>query len=330
MDAVSAHQAGFQNVVASGGTALTIDQLTVLKKLTTDIAFCFDSDFAGSEAAMRAIELADTLSLNLKVILLPKPFKDVDECVKENPELFRKAIEDSVSIYDFYFLTALTRNNPFDPIGKKKIADFLVPIIAKMKNPVLRDHYVKRLAKELYVSEGSVADMLNSYTAPVGTRSQVPRTAFTAVLQGESLQEYLLQLILKSPLDMAQTNLYKLGQRDFTDPELEDIFVELKSHLLGRKKKFDIALFSAKLDDKKAQRVSALYLKDTGDLNAFETDTDRLRDELNTTLKRVKAETVKRELKILSLKIRQAEASQDVEEIKRLSEEFRNVSERLV
>ncbi len=333
MDVVSAHMAGFGNVVASGGTALTLDHLEILKKLTKDIAFCFDTDFAGFEATSRAIELAESVGLNVKVVVIPKPFKDLDECVRADKEVFAQALEQAGSIYDFYLLSAFTRNNVFDPLGKKKIVDFLAPLLAKIKNPVLKEHYIKKVAVELNTSESSIYGLVEAFSAKNQNSTSYRNDAVNAFvgssLQGTALQEHILSLILKTPLDLAQTSLYKLGQRDFTDRSLEGIFIELKEHLLGRKRKFDVKTFCAKLDTALSQRVESLYLRDTP-FSDDESETQKLRQEILVSLKRLKAETVKRELKLISNKIKEAESSSNFEEVERLTEEFKNVSERLI
>ena len=134
-----------------------------------------------------------------------------------------------------------------------------------------------------------------------------------------------------SSLDLASPTLYKLGQRDFTDEGLEKIFVELKDHMLGRKKKFEIKYFAAKiakLDNALATRIEELYLREVDPI--VEEDEDKQREELVSTLRRVKVETAKREMKILGDKIREAEVKGDTAEVKRLSSEFKNVSERLL
>ena len=327
MDVISAHQGGFDNVVGTGGTSLTLEQLKLLKRLAGGGAFCFDTDLAGLFASGRAIELGESLNINVKVVVIPKPYKDLDECIRDNPKKLREAINDSKSVYDFYFLSAFERFSPNDPLDKKRIAETLAPVISSIRNPVLKEHYVKRLAGDLGVSEESVYSMLTS----LGGGSSVTVTTLSKPLQGVSLQEYALSLLLKSPLDIASSSLYKLGQRDFTNTSLERIFVELKDHIIGRKKKFEIKYFCAKIakvDEELSKEIQALYLKDIKE-SIFE-DAERLKNELNLVLRRIKLETAKDELKILGGKIKEAEAKNDTAEVKRLTEEFKEISERLI
>lgn len=330
MDVISSHQASFSNVVASSGTALTLEHLTLLKKLAPDLAFCFDTDAAGVEASKRGIELAEQLGLNLKIIVVPKPYKDLDECVRSDPSAFKQAMENSISIYDFYFVTAFGKYSTSDALGKKKIAETLAPVIRGIKNPVQKDLYLTKLAEGLGVSSEAVRSMVgvsNPEAARAINRVSVEKELKSLQLKDISLQEHMLSLILKAPLDLSQTNLYKLGQRDFTDPDLEKIFVELKDYLLGRKRKLEIKYFCAKLEAALAERVQSLYLRDFDNLEENEESAGK---ELAATLKRIKVETAKRELKTLANKITEAEARGDHDEVIRLSEEFNNISGRLI
>ena len=136
----------------------------------------------------------------------------------------------------------------------------------------------------------------------------------------------MLALLLKAPLDMAQTLLYKLGQKDFTNPQLEAIFIELKEHLSGRKKKFDIKYFSHKFSPELKQVADELYLWDFG---ALDDNLVVFEKEANEILLRLKMETTKRELKDLSSKIKDAETEKDNNLVKELTERFSKLSEKL-
>ncbi|MBI4091440.1 DNA primase, partial [candidate division WWE3 bacterium] len=220
MDAIGAHQDGFVNTVATSGTSLTQEQLKVLKKLAPDIYFCFDSDAAGVEAAKRGIELAEGMDFNMKVVVIPKPFKDLDESLRSDFDGVKKALQNAVSLYDFYFIRALGKFSPDDPIGKKKIAEILVPVLGGIRNPIVKEYFVSKLAGTLAVSEGSVLAMIKTISpTSTGASSHFPSNALkneierlpVRVLKGVPLQEYLISLVLKAPLDLASTSLYKLG-----------------------------------------------------------------------------------------------------------------------
>ena len=102
MDCITAHQAGFDNTVATSGTAMTEDHLRLIGRLTKNLKFCFDADSAGIAALRRAGEIAMTMGFRIKVVVLPKDAKDPDELIRTNPGQWRKAVADSIWFIDYY------------------------------------------------------------------------------------------------------------------------------------------------------------------------------------------------------------------------------------
>ena len=100
MDVIVAHQYGFNNVVASMGTAITEKHIAILKKLTKNIALALDPDAAGEEAMLRCVEYENSLNNEIKVIILPSG-KDPDEVIKEDSKLWQAAVEKAVPVIDY-------------------------------------------------------------------------------------------------------------------------------------------------------------------------------------------------------------------------------------
>ena len=149
MDVISSYQAGFKNVICISGTSLTENQLDVLSRYTNDITFCFDSDFAGIEASYRAIELAEKKNFNIRVAVIPEPYKDIDELIKSDKSKAKKILKDPIPVYDFFLSTALKRNNKETALGKKAIMEELIPLFSKISNKVLFEHYTKKYPPNL-------------------------------------------------------------------------------------------------------------------------------------------------------------------------------------
>ena len=154
MDVVSSHQAGITNVVAASGTALTLEQLTLLKRFTTNLAIAFDQDNAGALATLRGLDLARQQEFSIKIISLPpEAGKDPDDACKKDPQLWREAIARAMSIMDWVYQRAFTRHPSGSPEDKRLIADEVLPEIARIAHPVERDAWLKRLASDLQISE---------------------------------------------------------------------------------------------------------------------------------------------------------------------------------
>lgn len=327
VDVVNAHQMDITNVIATSGTALTTAQLKIISRYTSDITFCFDSDTAGFTAMSKAIELSEKENLNARVAIIPQDYKDLDEYLNAaGADKVKELTRSAVPIYDFFIASALKKYDRYDSIGKKKITQEVVPWFSKIGDPVVLSHYVKKLSEVVGVDEGVISSLVKG-----GSSSESFETKYDAFevskMKGKSLQEYMVTLLLKAPLDTAQTLLYKLGQKDFTDDILGRIFVNLKDHLLGRKRRFDIKRFSNRLDDDLKKVVMDLYLWDIGD---FPEDDALFERELNAAFARVKQDTIKRELRELSAKIKDVELENDADSMRELSERFKELSQKLL
>jgi DNA primase len=117
-DCITAHQYGINNVVASGGTAFTTSQLQILKRYTEDLILCFDADTAGDAAIQRGIELAEKENFNIKVIVVPAPYKDLDELLNADLASAKELISNPIPIYDFYLVSAFKHNDKTTALGK--------------------------------------------------------------------------------------------------------------------------------------------------------------------------------------------------------------------
>ncbi|MDO8261071.1 MAG: DNA primase, partial [Candidatus Magasanikbacteria bacterium] len=119
MDVISSHQAGFKNVVASSGTALTTEQIILIKRFTNNISLAFDHDAAGAMAADRGIKEAMQADMNIKVIEIPNG-KDPDECIKNNPADFERAVKNAKAMMQYYFDITLEKLNVEELEGKRE------------------------------------------------------------------------------------------------------------------------------------------------------------------------------------------------------------------
>lgn len=154
MDAIACHEAGMTNVVAASGTALTEEQVRLLKRYSTNIAMAFDTDSAGQTAAKRGIDVALTGGMNIKVIQIPEVAgKDADECLKKNPKVWFQAVEQAKGIMDWYFEIIIDKADLNNPKKKQSMAELLLVEINKIPYAVERDEWVKKLADRLGVEE---------------------------------------------------------------------------------------------------------------------------------------------------------------------------------
>lgn len=150
MDAIAASQTKANNVVAVSGTALTVDQIKLIKRYTENIIFAFDGDSAGSRAVFRGISLGWKEEMNLKVLLLPKG-KDPSDVIKDNENNWYNALKDSKPVMDYYFQRILSGVDLSRSDHKKIAVEKLLPIIKFLKNSIEQNHYIKILSDKLNI-----------------------------------------------------------------------------------------------------------------------------------------------------------------------------------
>jgi len=160
MDVIACHQAGFKNVVASSGTALTIDQLKILVRYSPDVAFSFDSDNAGQSAMKKAIALALQNDISTKIISLPLNYKDPDEAIKANPKHWSDAVDKAKPSLEYWIDLLVKNAKTFDVSTKKNIAREILPIIKIIYSDIEKEHYIKYLSMRLGISEQSLNQAL--------------------------------------------------------------------------------------------------------------------------------------------------------------------------
>jgi DNA primase len=330
-DVISAHQVGIKNVVCISGTALTGTQLDILSRYTQDIVFCFDSDFAGVEASYRAIEMAEKRNFNVKVAVIPDPFKDLDELIKADSSKAKKVIKNPIPVYDYFIATSLERNNKETALGKKTIMEELVPIFSKISNQVLFDHYAKKISSELDISEETAFSMLRKgKTDEKEDYSELEEIDQKFPLRKRKVEGYLISLFLKAPLEKVKESVKKLEPEDFLNEKVSEIFVVLQKYIKDRKSDINIKTLMNKFDEETQELLSELYLWDVDEAGEVEDMDKEYERELDDLVDRIKKESVKRQLQILSDEIKIAETKKEDEELKRLTKKFEKLSKSLL
>ncbi|MFA6098043.1 MAG: DNA primase [Patescibacteria group bacterium] len=198
MDCLASHQAGVINVVASSGTALTLEQVKLLKRYTTNLAFAFDQDLAGDSAAKRGIEIAWQEEMNTKIIQLPQG-KDPDELLKIEPAAWPRAIVQAQSVMEYYFQKTFSKLDLKSVDNKKETARILLPVIAKLSDTIEQSHYVQKLAGLLNVEESVIRDKLKRMQLQKSGKAdqQASEPAYQSKDRFIALSENIIGTVLK-------------------------------------------------------------------------------------------------------------------------------------
>jgi DNA primase len=304
MDFLMSYQSGAKNVIASSGTALTADHLRSVHRLADEIVLCFDSDVAGSDAAERAIDLAEANDFSVKVATY-RGFKDAADTAKADPANVQRTVAAAVSAPLFYFEkflppvpTGVTSSDPV-ALTTREGLNKLRTVLLKLRNiasPVERDHWMKELSKRTGVDEATLKaeaekSATEQYSSPnfaganaSGAAGQDDQTPRRQVSRQELIAEDLLALAL------ARNDFAFIEDCvTFFTPTQKELFTLLES---GKRKSDDAALDAI---------VNLIVLRDPTVISGFS-------DEDLTVLKEGLArEYYKERRHILSLAVRNAE-----------------------
>ncbi|MDZ4158634.1 MAG: toprim domain-containing protein, partial [Anaerolineaceae bacterium] len=269
LDVIACHQAGFENTVSPMGTALTEEQLRLLKRFTQRMVLALDADSAGEKATLRGLDLArqaldrtaeisagedgifnahglvrqeGRLQADLRVATLP-PGKDPDEVLQEDPASWERLLQAAQPIVAHVMDMLTAQRDLEDPKSKAEIAALVLPLIEDVPNPVERDAYRQQLARRLKVDESSLtgarsAPARSSHRMPARRqRLEPPPAAIHApigTLTGDNLEKHAIQLLLRKPdavylLDRA---LQRAGLARFQPEDLENSGYQLLARLV--------------------------------------------------------------------------------------------------
>jgi len=163
-DVVSLHQAGVENVVASGGTSLTVDQLRLIKKYCDNLTIIYDGDGAGIKAALRGLDLALEERLNVKLVLIPDG-EDPDSYVnKVGAEAFAKFVSENKKDFILFQLDIALKDAGTDSAKKATIVNQVAETISKINRAedfTKRQDYVKQVAQVLKIDEAGLNTLVN-------------------------------------------------------------------------------------------------------------------------------------------------------------------------
>lgn len=210
LDAISSWQAGVKNMCAVKGTALTEDQVKLVRRFTRNLTLALDSDGAGWEAIVRSLPILEGHGMNVRVALLPTGAKDPDECARENPKAWRELIRGALNVYDALIEGIIARTGRETGEQKKQASERLAPILARIENAVEQDHWVAKTAALLGVREDAMRRQMEADRRGISPRK--PETESGHHVQGtrkkvraEVLSRYLLALLIQAKATLPAT-----------------------------------------------------------------------------------------------------------------------------
>src|SRR4051812_37971528 len=289
-DALMAHQAGFDNVVASLGTALTPGQVALLTRYATKIALAYDVDAAGEkagtfgaqalEALIGQLAIADSgVELDeVRVVRLPDG-KDPDEVVREAPDRWREEVRTAQPIVDYLIDQHARAVDLKTPGGKARFVDAIVPTLRAIPNPVMRDAYLQTIHTRSGIEERSILEVL--HRRPLGVAAQGRITADAVIGAADALpvdrilaaitpvEEELLRLILLVP-DQQLRASDEIGPDQLPSTPARELFraivLQRAANDQGIHPAFSMSELMAGLDDETRALAQAILARPSPDI----------------------------------------------------------------
>ena len=364
-DALMAHQAGFENVVASLGTALTPAQVALIARYAREIVLAYDVDPAGQHAgSIGGAELfrligalaADETGVEItrvRVARLPEG-KDPDEVIRDQPDLWREAIRTAQPIIEFLIDYYATSFDVRRPEGKRKAVAALIPLLREIRDPVVRDGYLQTLARRTGVEERVLLEAMRAPDPAGHPGSRGGRTTDGAGGSGRFTADAIISapdsIDVKGELKSVSLDERKLLRLLLLVPEQQERVAEtLKAEGMQLPSTPARELLAAMLADRECDREAggtgrfermrflealplelhglaiALYAERGPDPNDL--TADRVRIGVDQCLLTLEADRLEQEIAFNSSEQKEAEAAGDSQEVLRLAAIQRNLNE---
>ena len=347
-DALMAHQSGFENVVASMGTALTPAQVALLLRYGSKIVLAYDVDAAGAKAGafgatelLRLVtELAGTTDgpslVDVGIVKLPDG-KDPDEVVRDQPDVWRAAVERPIPVVEYLIEEAAAAHDLRDLGGRKRAVDAIKPTLRALRDPVIRDGYAAAAARRIGVDESTIREAMRrpGGEGAVGTsdgRISADRVRaadlegdISSILAGVSAPEAeLLRLLILAPAE-------RLRMRDSLGDELFSSGLA-RSLWHGLRAALDATIetgasvasgeqIPAAVQGEERRLAQALLARESQPVSL-----ERLRIGIDQTALRLEADRLEEAMAWARSEIAEAERAADVARVRELMEQGRELS----
>ena len=225
-DVIAMHQCGIENVVANSGTALSLHQIHIIHRFTSNITLLYDGDAAGIHAAMRGTDMLLSEGMNLKVLLLPDGDDPDSFARKHTAADFKKYIEENQT--DFMeFKTDLLLKNERDPLKRSEAINSIVKSISLVQDQILRDTYLHECAMRMSMNEATLINTMNKFIRdgrdrmnpqqqqagqqaslePPHAKAPQQLTVATPLQQASKVERMLVKMVIRNGNDIIYRNV---------------------------------------------------------------------------------------------------------------------------
>ena len=297
MDVIAMHQAGFDNAIASLGTAFTEGQANLIKRYTTDVYLAYDSDGAGRAAAMKAIQILRGLEMSQRVIDL-KPYKDPDEFIKNlGSEQYENRVNEALTGRIYEIDSIVDNYDMNNPEEKTKFMKEAARLLAGIDDSAERQNYIDSVAAKYYMN----VDELKKLVSKAGLAGDISRDVVYQTRElrnrveanpAEEDQKYLLTMMVNEPYLFEKLEGV-ISEEDFTADYIKDV-AECVFREYRETGEVSPAKILNRYDDAELQeKVSGMFTKEL----EFDTTPSVLEKALTDIIIKIKSNNIDRQLK---------------------------------
>ena len=331
LDVIMCHQYGVTNAIASLGTALTAEQIRLLKRYTHNIVILYDADQAGEAASLRGLDLFLEEDMNVKIATLEKGHDPDSFLRKFGKENFDAAIKKSKSLFTYKLDILKDRFNSTEPESKAETIKEMLSTINRVRNAIVKAEYIKLLAQELSVKEDAIWDELKKVKTHFERRTTTggsPERSRGANDERRNIgkpidispAEKILARLMIEDINVIKIVRDELNPSDFRNKDIRNIAEALFS-IDGKDSMIDINRLINSIEDKVPQNIISFIVNEEVDIK------DKKRN-VSDCIMTIKKENRNMLLKDIQNRLRVAQQSGYEEEEKRLVEEFNQLMKR--
>lgn len=298
MDVIAMHQAGFDNAVASLGTAFTPEQAQLLKRYTNRIYLAYDSDGAGTKAALKAIRILRGYDYSVRVIDM-RPHKDPDEFIRAlGFDAFEERIEKAKSAMEFQMAQAAAGFDLDDPEERTRFQHEIINLLVTIEDPMARENYIDMAAGTYQIDKTLLKEQVNQigYRLVTGEEDVSPAVRRTSRSEereekGQTPQKMLLTYLVNQP-ELIGRLWGIIGCSDFYEPVYSEVAEAVYAQYAEKKTVMPAAILN-QFTDLEIQRQAADIFQTTMNI-AVEQESER--QMLTELVKKVKLDAIEHEL----------------------------------
>ncbi|MEI7998082.1 MAG: DNA primase, partial [Candidatus Omnitrophota bacterium] len=318
MDMIMPFTHGVSNIAASLGTALTVEQIRLIRRYSTNVIMLFDTDPAGQSAIIRSLDMLIDEGMNVKVVRLEEA-QDPDSFIRcYGIERFHERIAQALSLFDYKFQWLATQHGISTVEGKSQICQQMLATIGHYKDEVIKYELSRQLAKALNLPETVIFKQAGQLQQPKGqVREEAVGPVVSRSYKTPAVETLLLALFLKDPLWVKQA-ITLIGPSDFSEGLMREI-IEVLWQISQEHQEWSVNDILVRIKDETAHNLLTKLM------NQENVQAGQAQQVFSDCVGRIQKERLKKQKQELMNQIKEAEARGEASTIQELRAKFQDL-----